>query len=67
LSGDRGRLATSGRPLATAHTLPNYGLLYCPPFFCYFFIFLNFFFGVMRKFGDGLGILREWVYNTPIF
>jgi hypothetical protein len=30
-------------------------------------IFWFFFFGLMRKFGDGPGILGEWVYSTPIF
>jgi hypothetical protein len=37
------------------------------PRFLQFLIFLTFFFGFMRKFEDGVGILGEWMYNTPIF
>ena len=35
--------------------------------FEFFYFSFLFFFGVMRKFGDGPDILEEWVYNTPIF
>jgi hypothetical protein len=31
------------------------------------FLLFLFYFGIMRKFGDGPGILEEWVYNSPIF
>jgi hypothetical protein len=47
---------------AVAYSVTDYVLLpYCPPF-----LFL-FYFGIMRKFEDGLGILGEWMYSTPIF
>jgi hypothetical protein len=32
-----------------------------------FYIVFNLFFGIMRKFGDGPGILRGWMYITLIF
>jgi hypothetical protein len=42
------------------------GAALLPPF-SNFFVFLNLIFCIMKKFGDGLGILEEWMYNTPIF
>jgi hypothetical protein len=52
------RWATAGRRPARALS----------PLLFLIFDFLNFdLFGFMRKFGDGLDILEEWVYNTPIF
>jgi hypothetical protein len=63
-SDSQGQAATNGCPPATARNLTYYGLLPChpsPPLFLQFFDFFTFFFGVMRKFGDGPGILEEWV------
>jgi hypothetical protein len=31
------------------------------------FNFFDFFFGILRKLGDGRGIWGEWAYNTPVF
>jgi hypothetical protein len=47
----------------------------CPPaatrlqpyFFQFIYFYLFIYFGVVRKFRDGLGILGEWMYSTPIF
>jgi hypothetical protein len=47
----------SNRVQAAPHT--------APPFFNLFIFY--FYFGSMREFGDGPGILGGWVYNFPIF
>jgi hypothetical protein len=58
------RRVTSGYLPVVACSLTNYGLA---PFFPFFSIFLVYFFSFLKKFGDGPGILEEWVYNTLIF
>jgi hypothetical protein len=65
--------------VTTARSLADYGLLPMPPPFYFTFFFFFFFWyyeevwgwawrlGMGLAFGDGPGILGEWVYNTPIF
>jgi hypothetical protein len=49
------------RPPAIARSLTNCGVALFFPFFWFFLIYFFWFFG------DGPGILGEWVYDTPIF
>jgi hypothetical protein len=53
-----------------ASSLTDCGLFPPPPLFFLFYIYVIFIyliFGVIRKCRDGIGILEEWEYNTPIF